>query len=86
MCVLSGFISCSRRATLQRRKVNNMNADPKMDAALEILKKAGHNIGQAHISPPQHGGTMRIWIDDRACTFQEVLQMAEDVKAAKNNA
>jgi|HubBroStandDraft_3_1064219.scaffolds.fasta_scaffold343622_1 hypothetical protein len=56
-----------------------MSSDPKLDVALKILKLAGHQIGDAHIPPPLHGGdAMRVWIDGVPCTFEDVFKMAEE--------
>jgi hypothetical protein len=55
-----------------------MSSDPKLDVALKILKLAGHQIGDAHIPPPQDGHAMRISIDGVPCTFEGVLKMVEE--------
>ena len=49
----------------------NMSSDPKLDVALKILKLAGHQIGDAHIPPPQDGDTMRVWIAQIFRHFRE---------------
>jgi hypothetical protein len=54
-----------------------MSSNPRLDAALTILRDAGHQIGDAHI-PPQDVAAMRIWIDGVPCTFEDVLKMAEE--------
>jgi hypothetical protein len=54
-----------------------MSSNPRLDAALTILRGAGHQIGDAHI-PPQDGDAMRIWIDGVPCAFEDVLKMAEE--------
>jgi hypothetical protein len=48
-----------------------MSSDPKLDLALKILKLAGHQIGDAHIPPPQDGDTMRVWIAQIFRHFRE---------------
>jgi len=53
-----------------------MSSDPSLDIALKILRNAGHQIGDAHIPPPQVGDAMRIWIDGVSCTLGDVLKMA----------
>ena len=55
-----------------------MSSDLKLDVALKILKVAGHQIGDAHIRPPQHGEKMRIWIDGVPCTVRGLFRMAEE--------
>jgi hypothetical protein len=52
-----------------------MSSDPRLDAALTILRDAGHQIGDTHI-PLQ--GAMRIWIEGVPCAFEDVLKMAEE--------
>ena len=55
-----------------------MSSNPSLDAALMLLRDAGHRIGDVHISPPPHAPAMRIWIDRISCTFEGVLKMAEE--------
>jgi len=55
-----------------------VTADPKLAVALKTLKEAGHDVGGTFVDP---GGTVHIWIDDVACTYQEIFRMAEDEKA-----
>jgi hypothetical protein len=55
-----------------------VTADPKLAAALKTLKEAGHDVGETFVDP---GGTEGIWIDDVACTCEEIFRMAEDEKA-----
>jgi len=55
-----------------------MSPDPNLDTALKILRNAGHQIGEAHIPPPQAGDAMRIWIDGVSCTLGDVLRMAKE--------
>ena len=55
-----------------------MSSDPRVDAALMILRDAGHQIGDAHIPPAPHGDAMRIWIDGVPCMLEDVLKMAEE--------
>ena len=54
-----------------------MSSDPRLDAALTILRDAGHQIGDTRI-PLQDGEAMRIWIDGVPCAFEDVLKMAEE--------
>jgi hypothetical protein len=44
----------------------------------QSLKESGHDVGETFVDP---GGTVHIWIDDVACTYQEIFRMAEDEKA-----
>jgi hypothetical protein len=60
-----------------------MSSDPVLNSALTILRDAGHQIGDAHIPPPQDGYAMGIWIDGVPCTFEDVLKMAEEEIEAK---
>ena len=61
-----------------------MNSNPRLDAALTILRDAGHHIGDAHIPPAQDGNAMRIWIDGVPCTFEDVFKMAaEEIKESE---
>jgi hypothetical protein len=55
-----------------------MSSNPRLDAALMVLGDAGHRIGDVHVPPPAHGQAMCIWIDRISCTFEGVLQMAEE--------
>ncbi len=55
-----------------------MSSDPKLDVALKILKLAGHQIGDAHIPPPQSGYPTVILIDGVPCTVEGVLKMVEE--------
>ena len=55
-----------------------VTADPKLAVALKTLKEAGHDVGKTFVDP---GGTVHIWIDDVACTYEEIFRMAEDEKA-----
>jgi hypothetical protein len=55
-----------------------MSSNPRLDAALMVLRDAGHRIGDVHIPPPAHPLAMRIWIDRISCTFEGVLKMAEE--------
>jgi hypothetical protein len=61
-----------------------MTSDLNLDAALKILRDAGHQIGDAHIPPAPHGDAMRIWIDGIPCTLRGVLKMAEEEIEAKD--
>ena len=54
-----------------------MSSDPRLDAALTILRDAGHQIGDTHI-PLQDGDAVGIWIDGVPCAFEDVLKMAEE--------
>jgi hypothetical protein len=54
-----------------------MSSDPRLDAALTILRDAGHQIGDTQI-PLQDGDAKRIWIDGFLCVFEDVLKMAEE--------
>ena len=40
-----------------------MSSNPRLDAALTILRDADHQIGDVHIPLIQEGNAMRIWID-----------------------
>jgi len=55
-----------------------VSSEPKLNVARKILKRAGHQIGDAHIPPPQDGDTMRVWIDGVLCTLEDVLKMVEE--------
>ena len=55
-----------------------MSSDPKLDVALKILKLAGHQLGDAHLPPPQDSCAMVIWIDGVPCTVEGVLKMVEE--------
>jgi hypothetical protein len=46
--------------------------------ALKTLKEAGRDVGKTFVDS---GGTVYIWIDDVACTYEEIFRMAEDEKA-----
>jgi hypothetical protein len=54
-----------------------VTVDPKLAAALKTLKEAGHDVGETFVDS---GGTVQIWIDDVACTDEEIFRMAEDEK------
>ena len=60
-----------------------MNSDPRLDAALTILRDAGHQIGDTYFSPDD-GGTLKICIDGVACTLRSVFRMAEEEIEAKD--
>ena len=55
-----------------------MSSNPRLDAALMVLRNTGHRIGDVHIPPPPQALEMRIWIDRISCTFEGVLKMAEE--------
>jgi hypothetical protein len=55
-----------------------VTGDPTLAAALKTLKEAGHDVGGTFVDPD---GTVHIWIGDVACTYEEILRMAEDQKA-----
>lgn len=55
-----------------------MTADPELAAALKTLKETGHDVGGTFVD---HGGAVHIWIDDVACTYEEIFRMAEDQNA-----
>ena len=61
-----------------------MSSNPRLDAALTILRDADHQIGDAHIPPIQEGNAMRIWIDGVPCTLRGVFRMAEEEIEAKD--
>ena len=61
-----------------------MSSNPRLDAALTILRDADHQIGDAHIPPIQEGNAMRIWIDGVPCTLEGVFKMAaEEIKESE---
>jgi hypothetical protein len=60
-----------------------MSSDPRLDAALTILRDAGHQIGDAYFAPDD-GGTLKIWIDGVPCTLRGVFRMAEEEIEAKD--
>jgi hypothetical protein len=62
---------------VKRREIT-VAADPKLAVALKTLKEAGHDVGKTFVDP---GGTVHIWIDDVACTYEEIFRMAEDQNA-----
>src|SRR5580698_2936884 len=53
-----------------------MSSNPKLDAALQVLKDAGHPVGA--VKPPAEDGEFRIMIDGVFRTFEEVFEMAEE--------
>ena len=53
-----------------------MSSDPILNAALTILRDAGHQIGDPDILQTQNGYVMGIRIDGVPCTFEDVLKMA----------
>lgn len=55
-----------------------MSANPRLDAALKILKGPGHQVGDACVPTPQDGYAMRIWIDGVPCTFEDVFKIADE--------
>jgi hypothetical protein len=55
-----------------------MGSDLKLDVALKLLRVAGHQIGDAHISPPVRGEALRIWIDGVPCKLVDVFKMTEE--------
>jgi hypothetical protein len=55
-----------------------MISNPRLDAALTILRDVGRQIGNAHIPPPPDRDAMRIWIDGVPCIFEDVFKMAEE--------
>jgi hypothetical protein len=60
-----------------------MSSGPRLDAALTILKDAGHQIGDTCFAPDE-GGTLKIWIDCVPCTLRGVFRMAEEEIEAKD--
>jgi hypothetical protein len=61
-----------------------MSSNPRLDAALTILRDAGHQIGDAHTPPPPDGDAMRIWIDGVPCTFEDAFKKAaEEIKESE---
>jgi hypothetical protein len=60
-----------------------MSSDPRLDAALTILRDAGHQIGDTYLAPDD-GGTLKIWIDGVPCTLRGVFRMAEEEIEAKD--
>lgn len=58
-------------------------SNPNLQAALEVIRKAGHNVGENVTL----GGTPYVTIDGHLRTFDEVYQMVEDyVKQRRANA
>lgn len=55
-----------------------MSSNPRLEVALKILRNAGHDIGDALMTPPQAEDSMRIWIDGVAYTFEDLFRMAEE--------
>jgi hypothetical protein len=60
-----------------------MSSDPRLDAALTILRDAGHQIGDTYFAPDD-GGTLKVWIDGVPCTLRGVFRMAEEEIEAKD--
>ena len=60
-----------------------MSSDPRLEAALTILRDAGHQIGETNLAPDD-GGTLKIWIDGVPCTLRSVFRMAEEEIVAKD--
>jgi hypothetical protein len=60
-----------------------MSSDPRLDAALAILRDAGHQIGDTYLAPDD-GGTLKIWINGVPCTLRGVFRMAEEEIEAKD--
>jgi hypothetical protein len=52
----------------------HMSSDPILNAALTILRDAGHQIGDADMLQTQNGHVMGICIDGVPCTFEDVLK------------
>jgi len=55
-----------------------MSSNPRLDAALMVLRNTGHRIGDVHIPPPPQALEMRVWIDGVSCTLEDVLKMVEE--------
>ena len=55
-----------------------MSSNPRLDAALMVLRNTGHRIGDVHIPPPPQALAMRVWIDGVSCTLEDVLDMVEE--------
>jgi hypothetical protein len=55
------------------------------DLALEYLKEQGHEVGQVHMPPPQFGDALRVWVDGKSLSFEEVRELAATERASKNN-
>jgi hypothetical protein len=82
--LVSGLVISVHSCFLKPQEHVQSGFDLNLDAALKILKAAGHQIGDAHIPPAPHGDAMRIWIDGVPCTLRGVLRMAEEVIEAKD--
>ena len=55
-----------------------MSSNPRLDAALMVLRNAGHRVGDVHIPPPPQALALRVWIDGVSCTLEDVLDMVEE--------
>jgi len=55
-----------------------MSSNPRLDAALMVLRNTGHRIGDVHIPPPPQALEMRVWIDGVSCTLEDVMKMVEE--------
>jgi hypothetical protein len=57
------------------------------DSALDYLRENGHDVGQVHMPPPQVGNTLgntlRVWIDSKSFTFEQVIELAAKERLAK---
>ncbi len=47
-----------------------------IDSALEYLKERGHDVGLVHMPPPQVGNSLRVWVDDKSLSFEQVIELA----------
>jgi len=55
------------------------SSNPKVDAALEVLRKAGHNVGSASVKDNE----IHVEVDGVPRTFDQIVEWAEDEKNRK---
>jgi hypothetical protein len=55
------------------------SSNPKVDAALEVLRKAGHNVGSVSVQDNE----IRVEVDGVPRTYDHIVEWAEDEKNRK---
>jgi hypothetical protein len=66
-----------RSSVRVKRREITVTVEAKLAAALKTLKEAVHDVGETFVDS---GGTAHIWMNDVACTYEEIFRMAEDEK------